>query len=89
MELINDERGAINFFGSAKKANAAAKELGFQKTSYYSHGQPVYKKGNFYITPDVDSHNGGIWKAANSVENLGGKSTRLGTYDANLNRIGD
>ncbi|WP_246883138.1 toxin C-terminal domain-containing protein [Pseudomonas sp. Tri1] len=54
-----------------------------------SHGQAVFKKGGFYITRDVDSHNGGAWKMASSVRELGGKSTRLGTYDVNLKRIGD
>ncbi|WP_237712661.1 toxin C-terminal domain-containing protein [Pectobacterium brasiliense] len=42
-----------------------------------------------YITPDVDGHNGGFWKGADSVKNLGSRKTRSGTYDANLNRIGD
>jgi hypothetical protein len=49
----------------------------------------VFQKGNKFITIDVDSHNGGIWKMANSVENLASKRTRLGTYDKNLNKIGD
>jgi hypothetical protein len=74
---------------SGKEAAKAAKKLGFKKTNYRSHGQPVFQKGNRYITPDVDGHNGGSWKMANSVENLGRKDTRLGTYDADLNRIGD
>jgi len=53
------------------------------------------KKGNKYITPDVGSgngmgsHNGGVWKMADSVKKLGSRTTRLGTYDANLNRIGN
>ena len=67
----------------------AAKNLGFTKTNYKSHGQPVYKKGNQYITPDVDSHNGGAWKMAGSVKDLGSKKTRTGTFDINLNKIGD
>ncbi|MDQ2088174.1 toxin C-terminal domain-containing protein, partial [Herbivorax sp. ANBcel31] len=74
---------------TAKQATEAAKKLGYQKTNYTSHGQPVFKKGNSYITPDVDSHSGGIWKAARSVKDLGSKSTRCGTYDEFLNRIGD
>ncbi|WCK25823.1 MULTISPECIES: toxin C-terminal domain-containing protein [Agrobacterium] len=41
------------------------------------------------ITRDLDGHNGGAWKMATSVKDLGGKGTRLGTYDSNLNRIGD
>jgi RHS repeat-associated protein len=69
--------------------NKAAEDLGYTKTNYRSHGQPVYKNGNKYITPDVDGHNGGAWKMADSIKNLGSKSTRMGTYDANLNRIGD
>ncbi len=41
-----------------------------------SHGQPVFRQGNRYITPDLDSHNGRGWKMADSVENLGKKTTR-------------
>ncbi|WP_156623360.1 toxin C-terminal domain-containing protein [Moraxella nonliquefaciens] len=47
-------------------------------TIYNSHGQPVYKKGNRYIIPDIDSHNGGVWKIFDN------KGKRLGTADANL-----
>ncbi|WP_207655546.1 toxin C-terminal domain-containing protein, partial [Desulfocucumis palustris] len=74
---------------TAKQASEAAKKLGFEKTKYTSHGQPVFKKGKTYITPDVDSHIGGVWKAAGSVEGLSKKSTRWGSYDADLKRIGD
>lgn len=70
-------------------ANEAAEKLGYVKTNYRSHGQPVYKRKNRYITPDVDSHNGGVWKMADSIANLGSKTKRMGTYDENLNRIGD
>ncbi len=71
-----------------------AKELGYTKVNERSHGQPVYtnKKAPSrvkYITPDVDQHNGGVWKAADNVKNLGSRRTRSGTYDADLNRIGD
>lgn len=72
-----------------KEAVEAAENMGFQKIGQRSHGQPVFKSGNKYITPDVDGHNGGVWKMADSVKNLGSKETRMGTYDANLNRIGD
>ena len=74
---------------TAKEATKAAEELGFRKINDKSHGQPVYTDGKSYITPDVDSHNGGAWKMARSVKDLRSKSTRSGTYDANLNRIGD
>lgn len=75
-------------------AKAAAEDLGYTVTNYTSHGAKVYKagkkaKGPAYITVDKDGHNGGVWKGASSVKNLGQKSTRSGTYDAELNRIGD
>lgn len=71
------------------KAAELAKRMGFKKTNYRSHGQTVFQKGNKFITRDADSHNGGFWKMADSVENLARKQTRLGTYDKFLNRIGD
>jgi RHS repeat-associated protein len=72
-----------------KEADEAAAKLGYKETGEYSHGQKVYKKGGKYITQDVDKHNGGEWKMADSVKNLGSKRTRMGTYDGNLKRIGD
>lgn len=84
------------FFHTAAAATKKATELGYTKINERSNGQPVYKatkaakvKGLPFITPDVDSHNGGAWKAASSVARLNSKNTRLGTYDVNLNRIGD
>jgi RHS repeat-associated protein len=47
-----------------------------------SHGQPVFKRGSRYLTPDVDSHKGGAWKMFDS------RGNRLGTYDASGRRIG-
>ncbi|UBD67104.1 toxin C-terminal domain-containing protein [Bacteroides salyersiae] len=41
------------------------------------------------MSPDKDGHNGGIWKKADSVKDLNDRVTRNGTYDKNLNRIGD
>lgn len=77
---------------SPKAAANAAKRLGYSPTNYTSQGKRVFKKngkGNpKYITVDRTSHNGGAWKGANSVKNLGSKKTRSGTYDANLKRIG-
>ncbi len=98
-EIINasSNNGSSGGSGNAKmttkEATEAAKKLGYDKVNEKSHGQPVFKnaknKKPKYITPDVDMHNGGVWKGADSVKDLGSKSTRLGTYDANLNRIGD
>jgi len=66
-----------------------AAELGFKKTNYYSHGQALFQRGNRFVTIDLDSHNGGIWKMADSIKGLGSKKTRMGTYDRCLNRLGD
>ncbi len=78
------------FYKTNKEARIAAEALGFAKINETIHGgQAVYKKGNLYITRDLDGHNGGAWKMATSVKNLGTKENRLGTYDENLNRIGD
>ena len=74
---------------TAKEALEAAKALGFEPTGQFSHGQPIFKKANKYITPDIDGHIGDVWKMANSIKDLGSKKSRLGTYDKNLKRIGD
>lgn len=78
---------------TSKQAKKAAKKLGYAETGEYSHGQPIFKnkkasRSKKYISPDVDKHSGGTWKAADSIKNLGKKETRSGTYDYNLNRIG-
>jgi len=65
-----------------------AERLGFngriapQRAPFNSHGQEVFSDGRRYITRDVDSHIGGVWKMFDKA------GRRLGTYDANLNRIG-
>ncbi|MDO7484452.1 toxin C-terminal domain-containing protein [Acinetobacter baumannii] len=72
------------------EAQKAAKLLGYQKTNYRTRNKAaVFKKGNSYISRDVDGHNGGAWKEASSPEKLNSKETRNGTFDINLNRIGD
>lgn len=69
---------------------AAAEALGFKKIKETVHGgQAVFQRGKDYITRDLDGHNGGAWKMARSVKDLGSKKTRDGTFDINLNRIGD
>ena len=69
-----------------------ANDLGYTRINEHSHGQAVFHnrkvpKALKHITPDVDQHNGGYWKAVSGVRNLGSKSTRSGIYDINLNRI--
>jgi hypothetical protein len=73
-----------------KAATEAARELGYtrrippQKAHFNSHGQPVFynSKTSTYITPDIDMHRGGVWKMFDR------RGRRIGTYDAQLNRIG-
>ncbi|WP_300662073.1 toxin C-terminal domain-containing protein, partial [Fluviicola sp.] len=74
----------------AKKISVTLPD-GYKKTNYKSHGQNMYhnKKTGSYITPDQDGHNGGVWKKASSVENLGSKETREGTYNEELEKVGD
>jgi RHS repeat-associated protein len=77
-------------YKTTKEAKAAAEALGFKKINETVHdGQAVFKRGKDFITRDLDGHNGGAWKMADSVKNLGSKETRAGTFDVNLNRIGD
>lgn len=78
-------------YKTTKEAKQAAEALGFKKINETVHdGQAVFKRGKIeFITRDVDGHNGGVWKMADSVKNLGSKETRAGTFDVDLNRIGD
>ena len=78
------------------QTKAQAQALGYSKVQgRTSHGQAVYynakaSSGLRYISADVDSHNGGAWKAAASIRDLASKRTRTGTYSWSLNtRIGD
>ena len=66
-----------------------AAELGYtkrippQKAPFYSHGQDVFWNGQNYITRDIDAHN--VTDGWKMVDRSG---YRIGTYDAQLNRIG-
>ena len=71
-----------------KQAEDMANRLGYRSTSYRSSGQRVFTNGKTFITQDVDSHAGGLWKMARTTEGLASKSTRMGTYDYDLNYIG-
>jgi hypothetical protein len=79
----------VQFAMTNKEAAEAAAKLGYRKTNDRCHGQAVFTNGRLFISADVDGHNGGVWKMADSPENLRSKKTRMGTYDANLNRVGD
>ncbi|WP_407311137.1 DUF637 domain-containing protein [Pseudomonas sp. nanlin1] len=81
-------RGAV--YKTNKDAKNAAEALGYTKINETVHGgQAVFRLGNNYITRDLDGHNGGAWKMAGSVKDLGSKNTRIGTFDEKLQRIGD
>ena len=63
---------------------------GYKKVKgLYPYGKPVFYNGKNYITPDRDGHNGGVWKMAKKEKDLYNRNTRMGTYDAELNKIGD
>ena len=87
----NRQNVAANTNSSSKPGatSETASELGFsrriapQRAPFNSHGQAVFSDGRRYITRDVDSHSGGVWKMFDR------RGRRLGTYDANLKRIGD
>jgi hypothetical protein len=62
----------------------AARHFGYERTKSYpfnSHGQRVYFNGKNYITPDVDSHVGGVWKMFDR------HGRRMGTYNGDLQKI--
>jgi len=70
------------------QAQDMAKRVGYRRTNYTSSGQTVFTNGKTYITQDITSHSGGLWKMARTVAELGSKTTRMGTYDHDLNYIG-
>ncbi len=79
-------RRAGTAFKNTKEATVAANKLGFTKTKNFkfnSHGQAVFKRGNRFITPDIDGHNGGVWKVFDR------RGNRIGTADKNLNIFKD
>jgi len=51
-----------------------------------SEGQPVFKKGTKYISPDATSHKGGYWKMADSPKKLKKAKSRMGTYNKDLTK---
>ncbi|MFJ7932948.1 toxin C-terminal domain-containing protein [Sporosarcina sp. NPDC096371] len=80
--------------GEAKKA---ADKLGYTKVNETcKDGVAIFKKdkktkvGPGFISRDLDNHSGvGAWKGGSSAKNICSKTTRSGTYDKDLNRVGD
>jgi RHS repeat-associated protein len=81
-------RAAGAVYKTTKAAAEAAAKLGFRKVNERMFGEAVFTDGKRYITRDVFGHNGGAWKMADSIEALGSRATRAGTYDEFLRRIG-
>ena len=91
--LVHNECGPLK---TNVESKSVANKLGYTKVNNAtSRGQAVYynpkaPSGKRYITADIDSHNGGVWKAASSISNLFSKTTRTGTFNWDLSiRIGD
>ena len=82
------------YYQTDAEATIAAKAAGYEPIKDRIHGQKVYynKENKTYITRDVGSNNGagsrngGVWKMAKSLRELGSKDTRMGTYDANFKK---
>jgi RHS repeat-associated protein len=70
------------------QAEQMAKRVGYRWTRFTSSGQRVFTNGKTFISQDITSHSGGLWKMARTVKDLGSKTTRMGTYDLDLNYIG-
>jgi|GEM_PF-1320549 len=88
--LLTRGRGeGSNGFATSAAARQQALRMGYRKVGSHpvknSMGQPVYKRGNQYISRDVTSHKpDGYWKAFNN------RGERIGTYNRDLTeRIGD
>jgi len=71
-------------FKDTAAATKAAEAMGYRKINERVHNQAVFKRGNSYITRDIDSHIGGAWKEASSVRDLASSDTRNGTFNADL-----
>jgi uncharacterized protein RhaS with RHS repeats len=69
------------FFATNAAARQSAEKMGFSRVKdppFGSHGQEVFKKGNTYISRDINGHNGGAWKMYDI------KGNRIGTFNENL-----
>ncbi len=98
--LVHNKCGDSNTRGGKLYTNSQSKQLandlGYSKVNgVSSHGNAIYYNPKAptnmqYISADVDSQSGGIWKAASSIIYLASKSTRTGTFNWDLTtRIGD
>ncbi|MGQ8867411.1 toxin C-terminal domain-containing protein [Myroides sp. TSA_177.3] len=77
----NFKLGAADFKGGGKTDFNVPKGFKLTKEFGKSHGQAVYKKGQYYYSRDIDSHNGGVWKV---FEAKGKHLHSIGAADENL-----
>lgn len=85
----NCNKGAVV---TSKEAKQIAESNGYKQVGGKSKGQAVFgnkKADPKFITRDVDGHNGGAFKGADKAKDLGSKSTRKGTYDKDIKKIGE
>lgn len=87
--FLKTQRKGITLSLTNKETDNLASYLGYVRSGPTVKGKPVYQNGRRFIVQDIDSHIGGIWKMADSINNLKSKATRLGTYDALLNYMGE
>jgi hypothetical protein len=67
------------------QATDLAEWLGFRAAVKPLRGELVFTDGKRFIVQDTTSHTRGVWKMAKSRRELGSKTTRMGTYDEQLN----
>ena len=72
-----EEAGAIDYQSVAKGLGYETR-FGADRAPFNSHGQEVFFDGNSYISRDIDSHLGGVWKKFDRAGN------RVGTYNKDL-----
>jgi hypothetical protein len=85
--LPTQKQGRTQRLTSAQ-ATDLAEYNGFRDTGRTLKGQKIFTDGKRFIVQDIDSHNGGTWKIANKIKDLGSKTTRTATTDALLTPIG-
>lgn len=87
-DIANGGRG-LAFAGAAAlttpQARDLAQYLGFRqvKVDWARGNEPVFEKDGRYISRDIDSHKGRVWKEFTR------DGKRVGTLDAFLNKIGN
>jgi len=98
IESLNSQIAALRKqpLATDTEARRVAGALGYNPIrGERSHGAQIFynRETRWYISRDIDSHSGGVWKAATSIRDLRSPSDhglRLGTYNRDLTeRIGD